>query len=196
VARYGEAAAPKLRVRTQAPRGTGRSLVEALPLPVANAGLVLLWPTLPRLFRTLTLTDDTGRFKDNAARQQALACLDWLAWSEPVCAEWRTPLTRMLCGVSDDGPLEPEPLTAQLREMLDGWLAGALGSLPRLSRCSIGELRALFLQRPGTLHETDGVLMLSVAREAIDILLNEVPWPLTQVALPWLSSPLSVDWIA
>ncbi|PPB83830.1 MULTISPECIES: protein regulator of cytokinesis family protein [Mycetohabitans] len=195
VARYGEAAAPKPRVRTQAPRDTGRSLVEALPLPVANAGLVLLWPTLPRLFRTLTLTDDTGRFKDNAARQQALACLDWLAWSEPVCAEWRTPLTRMLCGVSDDGPLEPEPLTAQLRETLDGWLAGALGSLPRLSRCSIGELRALFLQRPGTLHETDGALMLSVAREAIDILLNEVPWPLTQVALPWLSRPLSVDWI-
>ncbi|WP_338859837.1 contractile injection system tape measure protein [Mycetohabitans rhizoxinica] len=195
-ARYGEAAAPKPRVRTQAPRDMSRSLVQALPLPVANAGLVLLWPTLPRLFRTLTLTDDTGQFKDNAARQQALACLDWLAWSEPVCAEWRTPLTRMLCGVSDAGPLEPEPLTAQLREMLDGWLAGALGSLPRLSRCSIGELRALFLQRPGTLHEIDGALMLSVSREAIDILLNEVPWPLTQVALPWLSSPLSVDWIA
>lgn len=49
--------------------------------------------------------------------------------------------------------------------------------------------------RPGTLQQEDGRLQFSVERAAIDILLNEVPWPLTQVSLPWLSAPISVMWL-
>ncbi|WP_422393384.1 contractile injection system tape measure protein [Mycetohabitans endofungorum] len=35
-------------------------------------------------------------------------------------------------------------------------------------------------------------MQFSVERAAIDILLNKVPWPLTQVSLPWLPAPISV----
>ncbi|WP_323069334.1 contractile injection system tape measure protein [Mycetohabitans endofungorum] len=46
--------------------------------------------------------------------------------------------------------------------------------------------------RPGTLQQEDGRLQFSVERAVIDILLNEVPWPLTQVSLSWLPAPISV----
>ncbi|WP_443193627.1 contractile injection system tape measure protein [Mycetohabitans sp. B46] len=45
------------------------------------------------------------------------------------------------------------------------------------------------------MQQGDGRLQFSADRAAIDILLNEVPWPLMQVSLPWLPAPNSVMWL-
>ncbi|MFP3507259.1 contractile injection system tape measure protein [Burkholderia sp. SIMBA_062] len=173
--------------------GTQPRLPDAAPWPVANAGLILLWPLLPRWFNTLGLVND-GRFVDDAARWQALGCLDWLAWGDPELAEWRTPLSRWLCGIPWDAPFDPQPVSAERQDDLDTWLTATFAGLPLLNRCSVGDLRAFFFQRAGTLNEVEDHLTLSVEPDATDVLLQGLPWPRTQVVLPWLPGPLAIDW--
>ncbi|RQV03591.1 hypothetical protein DF039_34660 [Burkholderia cenocepacia] len=165
----------------------------ATPWRVPNAGVVLLWPFLPRLFDSLGLLDD-GRFVDEGARWQAVGCLDWLAWGEPELAEWRMPASRLLCGLPWDGPFESHPIPGEWQIQLDAWLTGRFAGVAHLSRCRAGDLRAFFLQRAGTLVEVDDRLTLMLEPDAADVMLQAVPWPLTSVALPWLASPLAIRW--
>ncbi|QRR07647.1 hypothetical protein FPJ27_15385 [Burkholderia sp. MS455] len=164
------------------------------PWAVSNAGLVLLWPLLPSLFAQFGWVEE-GRFVDDAARWQALSALDWLAWGDPELAEWRTPFSRVLCGIAWDAPFDAEALEAEQQAALDTWLAQMFGGIPTLNRCSVGDLRGFFLQRPGMLVDDERV-SVAVEADATDVLLHGLPWPLTQVMLPWLPTPIEVDWIS
>jgi len=159
---------------------------------VAGAGLVLLWPLLPAWFESHGWLRE-GQFTDEAARWQAMAALDWLAWGDSDLAEWRSPCARLLCGIEPDAPFVATlPDTAQ-QDQIDAWLPPVLRALPSLNRCSVPMLRELFLQRPGTLRIEGGV-KLTVEPQAADVLLGDLPWPLTPVVVPWLPLPLTVDW--
>ncbi|MEA0988978.1 contractile injection system tape measure protein [Pseudomonas aeruginosa] len=162
------------------------------PWVVASAGLVLLWPLLPRLFSGFGWLED-GRFIDEQVRWQALACLDWLAWGDEEVAEWRTPCARLLCGIDWEDEFQAQPPTVARQRELDEWLGQVFAAVPTLNRCGVGDLRAFFLQRPGTLSE-ERRLLLTIESDASDVLLHSLPWPLTQVMLPWLPIPLGVDW--
>jgi len=183
-------AAPGIDVQT-AGRQETTAFEADTPWVVANAGLVLLWPLLPRLFSTFGWLAD-GRFVDEQARWQAVGCLDWLAWGDPELAEWRTPCARLLCGLAWETPFVACPPSVLRQAELDLWLGQALASVPLLDRCSISDLRIFFLQRAGTL--VDAPMRLTIEPEALDVLLCKLPWPLTNVMLPWLSIPISVDW--
>ncbi|WP_338860208.1 contractile injection system tape measure protein [Mycetohabitans rhizoxinica] len=181
------------------PQRRSNPLVEAEPLVAANAGLVLLWPVLPRLFQTFELVDADNRWQPDAARR-AVALLDWLAAGQTPPADWRLPVPRLLCGLSPlpdnvqptDWPVLDEPQQVYA----DSWLNTTLAVLPGLQRLSVTDMRAFFLQRTGMLTADTRRLTLAVERDAIDVLLSQVPWPLTQIALPWLPSPIEVEWFA
>lgn len=159
---------------------------------VANAGLVLLWPLLPPLFTQHGWVKD-GQFVDSEARWQAFSVLDWLVRGDADLAEWRAPCARLLCGIDSDIPFTPGQLAPVQQDELDAWLLHILRAIPPLSRCDISILRELFLQRPGTL-QTEGGIRLTVEPHAADVLLYDLPWPVTPVVLPWLALPFGVDW--
>ncbi|MCG1053443.1 hypothetical protein KQH49_00090 [Mycetohabitans sp. B5] len=162
---------------------------------VLNAGLVLLWPMLPGLFRTLALLDDANHFIDVSAPSIAAGWLDELAWGDDTVAEWRTPVNKLLCGVALDAMLpdwQPDPT---VRVQLSGWLAALPSRLPGLHRCGVTDVRQLFLQRPGMLtHQPNKRWTLQVEPHAADVLLHAIPWPLEQVWLPWCNDLLCVEW--
>ncbi|EOG2476920.1 TPA: hypothetical protein SMF39_004406 [Serratia marcescens] len=162
-----------------------------VPRPLTNGGLVLLWPLLPRLFSTFGWLDE-GQFIDEQARWHAIGCLDWLAWGDPDLAQWRTPCTALLCGLDLDTPHEACLPSLSHQADLDAWLGGALATVPLLARCSASDLRTFFLQRTGTFDKASRRLVIEP--EAPDVLLHQLPWPLTPVVLPWLPAPLCVDW--
>lgn len=164
----------------------------AAPWWVANAGLVLLWPLLPRLFSQFGWLDE-GHFSDDEARWQAVGCLDWLAWGDNELAEWRTPCARLLCGIAEEVPFEARPPAPALQAELDTWLGQVFACIPHLGRCSASDLRTFFLQRAGILTLGESVL-LTIAPEATDVLLHNLPWPLTHVILPWRATFINVDW--
>ncbi|WP_127913646.1 contractile injection system tape measure protein [Serratia odorifera] len=164
-----------------------------VPRPLTNAGLVLLWPLLPRLFSTFGWLEE-GLFIDEQARGHAIGCLDWLAWGDPDLAQWRTPCTALLCGLDLDTPHEACLPSLSRQADLDAWLGGALATVPLLARCGASDLRTFFLQRTGTFDNASRRLVIEP--EAPDVLLHQLPWPLTPVVLPWLPAPLCVDWIS
>ncbi|MCF7696557.1 hypothetical protein KPG66_10785 [Mycetohabitans sp. B2] len=173
--------------------------VEIEPLIVANAGLVLLWPVLPRLFQTFELVDADNGWTPDAVRR-AVALLDWLASGQTPPADWRLPVPRLLCGLpplpDDVQPIDWPVLDGSQQEGADRWLNMTLAVLPGLRRLSAADVRAFFLQRTGMLVAGMKHLTLTVERDATDVLLSQVPWPLTQITLPWLSSPIEVEWLA
>lgn len=159
---------------------------------VVNAGLVLLWPLLPRLFTTAGWVKE-GQFVNDTARWQALAALDWLASGEPEPAEWRSRSGRLLCGIPGDAPDETIPLDAPTLATLEDWLEEILRNVPLFARCGVNMLREWFLQRPGVM-EIQGRLTIETA--TVDVLLHDLPWPLSPVVLPWLENLINVEWKA
>jgi len=149
---------------------------------------------LPGLFADLELVRD-NRFIDAPARYQAVCWLDWLVWCGDAPAQWRIPLTKLLCGLPLDEAVIWSPPTDKAAEHIKGWLAALPACLPGLERCAAPDLQTLFLQRPGTLLWRASHWTLQVQEDASDILLREIPWPMTQAVLPWLDDPLPLRWL-
>ncbi len=171
------------------------SMTDAKPYAVSNAGLVLLWPLLPSLLSQMGLVVDK-RFIDQQAQINAVCWLDGLIWQDNMTAEWRTPMTKLLCGLPLEAPLFPwsHPEADTVRQLND-WLAAILQQLPSLMRCSANDLRSFFLQRPGELSWQQSHWQLQVESDVSDVLLREVPWPLNQLILPWLDTPIEIIWL-
>ncbi|WP_143135186.1 contractile injection system tape measure protein [Burkholderia ubonensis] len=162
--------------------------------PVSHAGVVLLWPVLPGLFRQLGLLEGK-RFLSRPAQHQAAACLDWLAREELPPQEPPT-ISRWLCGLTP-GNAVGEALRPNdaVQEMLGHWLTRLPLSLPtNWQKLSTGDIRQWFLRRPGWLSADPGQFTLHVQPEVFDVLLNDWSWPVNLAALPWLDQPLTVRW--
>jgi hypothetical protein len=166
----------------------------ATEIRVDNAGLVLLWPLLVDLLSRLDLWDKS-RFVDLQSQINAACWLDALIWADDCAHEWRMPLTKWLCGLPLDCEIEWQAPDEETAGKLYGWLPMLSKQLPGWRTLSTHDIRTLFLQRPGELVKTEASLKLTVQREPFDILLNDWPWPLDQLMLPWLEKPLSIDWL-
>ncbi|MDI2146133.1 hypothetical protein KBJ94_29230 [Pseudomonas sp. ITA] len=180
--------------RSRSGGGDLLSTVAAEPWPVSNAGLVVIWPLLPGVFSQLGLQKD-GQFIDEQAQCRAVCWLDEWLWGDGAQAEWRTPLTKLLCGLTPDAPLFPwAELTAEASAGLDGLLQALLAQIPALTRCSADEVRRWFLQRPGSLLWKNRQWTLQVEADAGDVLLMDLPWPKDNVPFPWMETPLKILW--
>ncbi|MEQ2024539.1 contractile injection system tape measure protein [Xenorhabdus szentirmaii] len=174
----------------------------ALPtkLSVCNAGIVFLWPLLPRLFAQLGLLeklqeDAPYRFINQQAQLRAVCLLDGLTWADNEIAEWRCLVNKWLCGWPLTAPLEPWVIPDDSTQtLLTSWLINMSQQIPGLQCCEPAELRALFLQRQGAMYESPDGWHLTVETHASDIMLSRLPWPLKQLTLPWLPEPLEVVW--
>jgi hypothetical protein len=55
-------------------------------------------------------------------------------------------------------------------------------------------LRETFLQRPGKLEWHSDKVTLTVETKTVDILLDQRPWSIALIKLPWMALPLYVTW--
>jgi hypothetical protein len=195
--------APQVPDQRQA-ESTERSEPVSIPPPEADlttdeAGLVLLWPFLERFFTHLGLLED-GDFPDQTARWRALHLLHFFATGEDGAPEHALALSKVLCAVPlpetvpfSVGLTEPEQTAAT--ELLDA----VIENWPPLKNTSICGFRQAFLRREGRLAlPEDATPMpgwrLRVERKGHDILLDQLPWGLYVVRLPWMPQPLYVEW--
>ena len=159
---------------------------------VDNAGIVLLHPFLPRLFDGLGV----ARGDELVDPDRALCLLHHLATGELTAPEHQLTLAKVLCGVRLDEPTEADVgLTEAETEEAIALLDAAIDHWAALGGSSPDALRGEFLMRPGTLTvEDDGDWLLRVEGRAVDILLDQLPWGLSVVKLPWMDRPLRVEW--
>jgi hypothetical protein len=161
---------------------------------IDNAGLVILWPFLSSLFTRLDLLAGP-RFKHAAAQQRAVGLLQYIAAGLPAWPEYLLPLNKLLCGMEldalvDFGEALSETEVAECTDMLTALIA----QTPILGAMTPDGLRGSFLLRQAVLGVRDGAWLLRVERQTYDLVLDRFPWGWAWVKLPWMQTPLRVEW--
>ncbi|MGK5011327.1 contractile injection system tape measure protein [Janthinobacterium sp. MDB2-8] len=164
---------------------------------IANAGLVLVHPFLPRLFKKLDLltTGDNGRpqlLGEHGAR--AVQLLQYLADGRTNAPEPELVLNRLLCGLSPDFPAPPIDLSDEETAAGNQLLGAVIGNWPNMQKTSPEALRETFLQRDGRLQWIDGQCSLTIARKTVDVLVDQVAWGFAVIQHPWMRQTLNVTW--
>jgi hypothetical protein len=162
---------------------------------VGNAGLVLLWPYLSRFFAILGLASG-GRFIDDAAAARAVLLLQYLATgTDRKSPGYELILNRIICGIALNAPLKPYlEITEAERTECENLLRAVILNWPALKNLSVSGLRGLFLRREGLIFTQDGQRVLRVAGTAYDVLVQQIPWGIGTVKLPWMDRLLLVEW--
>jgi hypothetical protein len=202
---YGEAG-PELKDAPEPPAARHQRLARAFAAPTSgpfgaaqtfalmagNAGLVLLHPFLPQLFKACRL------FWDRQLHDQgrAAALLHWLATGSEDIQEFELGFVKLLIGLRPQTPLAVGEglLGAREREEGEALLAAVTGHWKALGKTSADGLRVAFLQRRGALREEEAGWRLQLEPESFDVLLGRLPWGFATVKLPWMTRPLYTDW--
>ena len=170
---------------------------EPLPLEdvyIANAGMVLLAPYLPRLFDQLGLTNGR-KFKARDAAERAVHCLQFLVNSSSSSPEYQLVLNKLLCGVEPELPIcRGIELSVDEREQLESLLTAVTQHWKALANTSIDGLRESFLQRNGRLLRKDDSWQLNVETRTFDMLLDQIPWSFNTIKFAWMDRIIYVEW--
>ncbi len=160
-----------------------------------NAGLVLVQPFLNAFFTELGLVIDK-EFVSKAAQHKACYVLYFLATGEADAPEEHDLIVeKLLCGIQIQEVLLPfNPLTEELIESTKELLTAVLDNWTALGSSSIHAIRQTFLQREGQILEVDGGMKIRFEREALDILLDRLPWGISMYKLPWSDNMIYVEW--
>lgn len=161
---------------------------------VLNAGIILCWPYLNRLFDRLgyLLSAD---FRNPESQERAVHVLGYIASGHDNCEEHELTLAKLLTSWPLQMPLvkEMKLLMKEKRES-DKMLRSLIVNWPILKNTSIDGLRSSFFQRDGKLRKEDEGWRLIVEQKSYDMLLEHLPYSIAMIKLPWNKEILSVDW--
>ncbi|TXK50290.1 hypothetical protein FVR03_05210 [Pontibacter qinzhouensis] len=158
---------------------------------IKNAGLILAAPFLPGLFSACKLMSESKLIYVD----KAIALLHYLVFGHLDYREYETLLNKVLCGVTETENIalvtelseaEKQHVEELLRAMISHWGA--------LKNTSPDGLREGFLQRRGNLIRKEETWLLQVEQNTLDILLQQLPWTISYLKLPWMKELLRTDW--
>ena len=165
---------------------------------VGNAGLVLTGAYLPRFFELLDMTekvDGATRWKTRDAAARATHLLQFLVDGRTSAPEPTLVLNKTLCGLDLATPVDAViEITEREREASEQLLKSMIANWQAIDHSSIVALRETFLQREGKLEQHENGWKLHVQRKTVDVLVDQIPWSLSVILLPWMSIPLYVNW--
>jgi hypothetical protein len=161
---------------------------------IANAGLVLAAPYLPRLLQMLKLTDN-GAFINRDAAVRGAHMLQFLVNGQSASPEYLLMLNKLLCGIKSGAPIELSiEISADEIKIIEGLLQGMIQNWKVLGNTSIAGLRESFLQREGRLQLRDDAWHLLVEPRSFDMLLDQIPWGFSTIKYPWMERVIYVEW--
>lgn len=154
-----------------------------------NAGLVLLWPFLQTLFERLGYLEQR-QFRNAAMAERTVHLLHFLVTGEEHPPESLLMLNKLLCGVEPGRPLARELALTELEKATgEELLRMVLSRWELLNNTSIAGLRETFLQRGGKLTSLPEHVTLTVETKPFDMLLDQCPWSIALIKLPWMALP-------
>ena len=163
-------------------------------LLVENAGLVLLWPFLSRLFDKLNLLEN-GSFIDNESQQKAILLSEYLVIGKTEFQESFLSLNKIICGAPPDMFVDIN-LTLQKfeLELCESLLNSVIKNWEKIENSSISTLRESFLIRQGTLSKFGSDFNLKIEKKAFDVLLDTLPWNISMIQTSFMKNRILVDW--
>ncbi|OWY19635.1 hypothetical protein C7N43_26025 [Sphingobacteriales bacterium UPWRP_1] len=163
-------------------------------LYIQNAGLVLVWVYLSRLFKSLELTLD-DRFKNLQCSEQAVYLLQYIATGQTTAVEPELAFNKILCGIIPQMPIEPDSILPDTyHQAANEMMEAAIKNWSKLGKTSIGAFQTTFLQREGKLHRANNGWELTVEQRGVDILLDFLPYSINIIKLPWMPDMVWVNW--
>lgn len=168
---------------------------DANSLSIDDAGLVLLHPFLTNLFGRLGYLDEEQKFRNMDTRERAVHLLRFMAGFIPPYYDHQLVLEKVLCDlplafpVALDIELEREEKeeARQVLEAVCQYWAPLNGTSPE-------GLQRSFLLRQGTVAFEDDTWIVRVEGQALDILLDDLPWEISLLLLPWKEKMIMVEW--
>lgn len=161
---------------------------------VQNAGLVLIAAFLKEFFKNLNLTED-GKWIDFESQEKAVHLLHFFATGETHTGEYAMTFEKLLCGIHPEFPIKKNVLiTEQDRKEIQELTASIISHWRVLKNTTIEGLRTNFLHREGLMHKEDENWVLSIERKTMDLLLDSIPWRISQILLPWNEYFINVEW--
>ena len=156
------------------------------------AGLVLLHPFLPQFFEALGIAAEDTLLQPD----RALCLMHYLATGQTFAPEYELILPKILCNISLETPVESDvSLTSDEQEEAEALLEAVIHHWDVLKNTGIDGLRGTFLLRAGKITlQGDGDWRLQVESKAYDILLDQLPWGIGMIKLPWMQRMLWVEW--
>jgi hypothetical protein len=169
------------------------------PIYVANAGMVLAEPFLPRLFALRGLLQEDGKaFKDAGAAARGVHLLQYLvtgANTEEGVPEHELVLNKLLCGLQIADPLAWQgTLDAADVSTVDGLLQAIIQQWKVLGGTRPDGLRQTFLRREGRLAHDEERWTLLVEPGPFDMLVDQLPWGFSTLRFPWMERMIHVQW--
>lgn len=176
--------------------GTPIASTAEFPLAIRDAGLLLISPFLPQLLEATGIKHPQHPTIPEAQLPHTAALLHYLVTGNDTLFEHELTLIKVLLGLTPDqsllvaeGLLQPNDKTeivALLQALIDYWGA--------LKTTSIDGLRSSFLHRSGLLRERENGWWVKVESKPYDMLLNQLPWSISVVKLPWMQRPIYSEW--
>ena len=169
-------------------------------LMAADAGVVLLWPHLKRLFQKKKLLTANDEFTDESCQLRAMAMLVSASGlgAEEEAGEAYNPWASaaLLTGLPVETLFDQLPaISNDDRRSVDHLLQTVVAQWSALKKMPVASLQSLFLQRRGYWQpDHQSGWKLEVENKSLDVLLNGLPWPVSVISLPWLDSILTIDW--
>ncbi len=158
---------------------------------ILNAGLVIVAPFLEHFFSACNLLTE-GSINDN---NKALALLHYMAFGNIEYHEYDLVLPKILCGVDEKEPVEIVSfLSMEELDHVNDLLQSVIENWSALKSTSPDGLRETFLQRKGILVFNDDTWQLQVEQNAVDILLESLPWTIGYIKLSWMENVLKTQW--
>ncbi len=168
-------------------------------IDIANAGMVLFTPWLPKLFDRLGILthgdDGTPAIAGIDAASRAVHVLQYLVDTRLDAPEPQLALNKLLCGLSVTCPVHPSiSLDPDSREICDDLSRAMIANWRAIANSSTEALRESFLQRAGRLVHQDACWQLVVQRKSLDVLVDQIPWSIAMIFHRWMREPLHVTW--
>lgn len=162
---------------------------------VDDAGLVIMHPFLPALFERLGYLDEERKFVSLALQERAVHLLRWLAGYELPHLDYQMPLEKVLCDLPLAYPMGSEiEFTDMEKEEGRQVLRSVCQYWKPLNGTSPEGLQRSFLQRHGSIAYEDNTWIVRVEGQALDILLDDLPWEISLLLLPWREEMIMVEW--
>lgn len=163
-------------------------------IAVNNAGAVILWPFMSTFFQRLDMLQEK-RFTNKETQQRAVQLWQYLIDEQADTAEEHLSLLKILCGLPLAEPIiKSIIITEEEKALCDSLLQGVIAQWKALKNTSPTALRETFLQREGVLYQKEEQWELHVEQKAFDVLLDQIPWGIQFIKLPWMETTLYTKW--
>ncbi|MBE9487664.1 MAG: hypothetical protein IMY73_00610 [Bacteroidetes bacterium] len=165
---------------------------------ISNAGLTLISPWFPMLFKRLGYLDKDGKFKDVSTKIRAIFVLQYILFEDDDIAfkESDLSLNRILTASPFYVPL-PQKLTLTDKEKntVHEMLLGIKANWDKIKNTSLNGFKESFLKRSGRIEiDKEKNCIIYVDNKSYDMLLDSLPWSYKLIRYSWLKKIITVQW--